>query len=74
MIKLSNIKIKPSDSDRVLLEKSVKKAGVNASDVKYFKLVKKSLDARNKKDIFFIFVIIAMPPFLLVQNVFPKVI
>ena len=53
MIKLSGIKIRPFEDDRVLLEKAVKKAGVKKADVKYFKLVKKSLDARNKSDIFY---------------------
>ncbi|MBQ3234712.1 MAG: NAD(P)/FAD-dependent oxidoreductase [Clostridia bacterium] len=53
MIKLSNVKIKPFEDDRALLAKSAKKAGVNVSEVKYFKLVKKSLDARDKSNIFY---------------------
>ena len=53
MIKLSNVKIKPFEDDRALLEKSAKKAGVKVADVKYFKLVKKSLDARDKSNIFY---------------------
>ena len=53
MQKISNIKIKPFEDDACLIKKSAKKAGIKESDVKYFKLIKKSLDARNKNDVFF---------------------
>lgn len=53
MIKISNIKIRPFEDERVLLNKSAKKAGLKVEDVKYFKLVKKSLDARDKSNIFY---------------------
>lgn len=53
MIKVSNIKVRPHEDDRAVLIKACKKARVNIVDVKYFKLVKKSLDARNKSDVFY---------------------
>ena len=53
MQKISNIKIKPSDSDRALLLTACKKAGIKESAVKYFRLVKKSLDARDKNNVFY---------------------
>ncbi len=74
MIKLSNIKLKPFEDDRALLEKSAKKAGVNAKDVKYFKLVKKSLDARDKNSIFYTCSVeLSLKPFKKPQRVYPKV-
>ena len=53
MQKISNIKIKPFEDDRALLSKACKKAGVRESDVKHFKLIKKSLDARDKNAVFY---------------------
>ncbi len=53
MQKISNIKIKPFEDDSSLVKKACKKAGIKETDVKYFKLIKKSLDARNKNDVFF---------------------
>ena len=53
MQKISNIKIKPFESDRALLVAACKKAGIKESSVKYFRLVKKSLDARDKSNVFF---------------------
>ena len=53
MQKISGIKIKPFEDDNVLLEKACKKAGIGKNKVKYFKLIKKSLDARDKNDVFF---------------------
>lgn len=74
MIKLSNIKLKPFEDDRVLLEKSAKKAGVNAKDIKYFKLVKKSLDARDKNSIFYTCSVeLSLKPFKKPQRVYEKV-
>ncbi len=53
MIKVSDIKIRPHEDDRAVFQKACKKARVKEKDVSYFKLVKKSLDARNKSDIFY---------------------
>ncbi len=53
MQKISGIKLKPYESYEDLILKASKKAGIKRVDVKYFKLVKKSLDARDKNDVFF---------------------
>ena len=53
MQKLSGIKLKPHESLEDLVFKASKKAGFKRSEVKYFKLIKKSLDARDKSDVFF---------------------
>ena len=46
--KLSGIKLKLGEDERVLVEKAEAVLGVKP---RYFKILKKSLDARNKKDI-----------------------
>lgn len=53
MQKISNLKLKPFESDRELLIKACKVAGVLPKDVKHFKIIKKSLDARRKESVFF---------------------
>ncbi len=53
MQKISNIKIKPFEDEKSLLSKALKKAGMKESEVKYFKLIKKSLDARDKNNVFY---------------------
>ena len=47
--KLSGIKLKLGEDERVLVEKAEAVLGVKPL---YFKILKKSLDARNKKDIY----------------------
>lgn len=53
MIRLSNIKIKEDLNDEELFKKIYKKYRINEPDVKERKIVKKSIDARNKSDIFY---------------------
>ena len=53
MQKISNIKIKPYECDHALFLTACKKAGIKESAVKYFRLVKKSLDARDKNNVFY---------------------
>lgn len=53
MQKISNIKIKPYECDHALIHTACKKAGIKESAVKYFRLVKKSLDARDKNNVFY---------------------
>ena len=53
MQKISGIKLKPFEDEKALFSKCAKKLGVKESDVKYFKLIKKSLDARDKNDVYF---------------------
>ena len=53
MQKISNIKLKPFEDEYKLLDKACKIAKISPSNVKYFKLIKKSLDARRKDDVYF---------------------
>lgn len=74
MIKLSNVKIKPYETDGDLVKKCAKKAGVNAKEIKYFKLLKKSLDARDKKNVFYnCSVELSLKPFVSEKKVYNKV-
>ena len=53
MIKIINIKIKADLSDDELFEKIYKKYKINKNDVTERRIIKKSIDARNKADIFY---------------------
>ena len=53
MIKITNIKIKADLSDDELCEKIYKKYKINKNDVTERRIIKKSIDARNKADIFY---------------------
>ena len=53
MIKITNIKIKADLSDDELFEKIYKKSKINKNDVTERRITKKSIDARNKADIFY---------------------
>lgn len=53
MIKITNIKIRADLSDDELFEKIYKKYKINKNDVTERKIIKKSIDARNKADIFY---------------------
>ena len=53
MKKVSNVKVLVDATNEDILNAVSKKAGVKPSKIKYFKIVKKSLDARDKNDIFY---------------------
>lgn len=53
MIKITNIKIKADLSDDELFEKIYKKYKINKNNVTERRIIKKSIDARNKADIFY---------------------
>ncbi len=53
MIKITNIKIREDLSDDELFEKIYKKYKINKNDVTERRIIKKSIDARNKADIFY---------------------
>ena len=53
MIKITNSKIKADLSDDELFEKIYKKYKINKNDVTERRIIKKSIDARNKADIFY---------------------
>lgn len=54
MIKVSNLKLKPSYNDNDLKIAIAKKLKINADDIISFDLIKRSLDARKKNDIKFV--------------------
>lgn len=53
MIKITNIKIRADLSDDELFEMIYKKYKINKNDVTERRIIKKSIDARNKADIFY---------------------
>lgn len=53
MQKINNIKLKIGENEDNLLLYAAKIAKTNVKNVKYFKILKKSLDARDKGDIFY---------------------
>ena len=53
MIKITNIKIRADLSDDELFEKIYKKYKINKNDATERRIIKKSIDARNKADIFY---------------------
>ena len=53
MIKITNIKIRADLSDDELFEKIYKKYKINKNDVTERRIIKKSIDARTKADIFY---------------------
>ena len=54
MITLNNIRLNIGEDNDVLLKKCCKKANVSIEKIKYFKILKKSLDARKKNDIHYV--------------------
>ncbi len=54
MITLNNIRLNIGEDNDVLLQKCCKKANVSVEKIKYFKILKKSLDARKKNDIHYV--------------------
>lgn len=55
MEKISGIKLKIGESEGLLRERCAKAAGVKVKDIKHFKILKKSLDAREKGNIFYVY-------------------
>ena len=53
MIRLSNIKIREDLSENELFDKIFRKYKINKQDVRARRIVKKSIDARNKNDVFY---------------------
>ena len=54
-MKLENIKLPIGANEEELFRLAVKKARLKPSEVKYFKILKKSLDARDKNDIKYVY-------------------
>lgn len=57
VIRLSNIKAKPNHTKKDLYKTAAKKLSVRPEDIKEVSIVKRSLDARHKPDIFYIYTI-----------------
>ncbi|MCL2422185.1 MAG: NAD(P)/FAD-dependent oxidoreductase, partial [Defluviitaleaceae bacterium] len=55
MIRINNISLSLSSSEENLLKKVARILGVSPVAIKHFEIVKKAVDARNKKNIFFIY-------------------
>ncbi len=53
MLRLENIKIREDLSDEDVVREACKKYQISFSDVEYYNIFKKSIDARNKDDIFY---------------------
>ena len=53
MNKLSNVKMPVTATESDLLVKASKLSGIPKDKIQYFKIVKKSLDARDKNNIFY---------------------
>lgn len=55
MIKVSDIKL-PVEADRsALIKKAAAEAGIRPEDIKELKILRRSLDARKKPDLFYIY-------------------
>ncbi len=57
MFRLKDIKIRENISDEEVLEKALKKAKIPSDKVSYWKIYRKSIDARNKNDVYFVYTI-----------------
>ncbi len=53
MLRLENIKIREDLSDEDVVREACKKYQISFSDVEFYNIFKKSIDARNKDDIFY---------------------
>lgn len=53
MLRLENIKIREDLSEEDVVREACKKYQISFSDVEYYNIFKKSIDARNKEDIFY---------------------
>lgn len=53
MLRLENIKIREDLTDEDVVREACKKYQISFSDVEYYNIFKKSIDARNKDDIFY---------------------
>lgn len=57
MYRINNIKIRENISNDEILLRSLKKFNIPRSDVDYWRIYKKSIDARDKNDVHFVYTI-----------------
>ncbi len=55
MIRIGNLKLSLDDSETLLTKKAARALGVSPRDIKSLHIVKKAVDARDKKDVHFVF-------------------
>ena len=53
MIRLSNVKIRANLDDREVIENALRKYNIKPHEIKSAYIYKRSIDARNKKDIYY---------------------
>ena len=58
MIEVRNIRLSPDDDKTEILDKACRKLRIDKKNVKKWFILKESLDARNKGNIFFIYIYI----------------
>ena len=51
MIEISDIRLRPEESEKLLKKKAARALGISPGDIENIKILKKSLDARKKSDI-----------------------
>ena len=61
MIRLSNIKIRANLEDREIIDLALKKYNIKPHEIKGAYIFKRSIDARNKKDIYCSFWALRIP-------------
>ena len=57
MIRLSDIKTAVSEPESVLYEKAARKLGIRPEDITDLRILKRSLDARRKPELFYVYTI-----------------
>ncbi len=57
MYRLKDVKIRKNISDEEVLDVALKKSGISKNEVTFWKIYKKSIDARNKDDVHFVYTI-----------------
>lgn len=57
MIRISNIKIKPDGNEKALYKSAAKQLSIREDEIKSLSIIKRSLDARRRPDIFYIYTV-----------------
>lgn len=57
VIRISNIKIKPDGNEKALYKSAAKQLSIREDEIKSLSIIKRSLDARRRPDIFYIYTV-----------------
>lgn len=68
-MKIDNIILPATVTDGEAIKIAAKRCGMPIADVKHFRILKKSVDARNKNDIKYVYNIVSIPPTLFRANI-----